>query len=82
MDQQEQKIVTACLIIIGNEVLSGRTRDANLQQLATWLEDKGIQLAEARVVPDEPEIIIEAVNACRARYQSRLHQRWDRPHPR
>ena len=59
---------TACLLIIGNEVLSGRTRDANLQYLATRLGEIGIPLREARVIPDVPEEIIDAVNACRAKY--------------
>lgn len=58
--------VTACLVVIGDEVLSGRTRDANLQQLASWLGELGIQLAEARIIPDRPETIAETVNACRA----------------
>lgn len=59
---------TACLLVIGNEVLSGRTRDANLQYLATRLGEIGIPLREARVIPDVPEVIIAAVNECRARY--------------
>ncbi|MEZ5848712.1 MAG: molybdopterin-binding protein [Geminicoccaceae bacterium] len=64
----EKRIVTACLIIIGNEILSGRTVDANLPHIAKRLNDKGIRLAEARVVPDIEAEIIGAVNACRARY--------------
>ena len=59
---------TACLLIIGNEVLSGRTRDANLQFLATRLGEIGIPLREARVIPDVPETIIGAVNECRAKF--------------
>ena len=55
---------TACLLVIGNEVLSGRTRDANLQYLATRLGEIGIPLREARVIPDVPETIIAAVNEC------------------
>ncbi len=57
--------LTACLLIIGNEVLSGRTRDANLQYLATRLGEIGIPLREARVIPDVPEVIIGAVNEAR-----------------
>jgi molybdenum cofactor synthesis domain-containing protein len=60
--------VTACLIIIGNEILSGRTVDANLSYIATRLGEVGIRMAEARVVPDDEAAIIEAVNACRARH--------------
>ena len=59
---------TACLLVIGNEVLSGRTRDANLQFLATRLGEIGIPLREARVIPDVPDTIIAAVNECRARF--------------
>ncbi|MBK5910732.1 hypothetical protein CCR85_04395 [Rhodothalassium salexigens] len=57
--------VTAALIVIGDEILSGRTRDANLATLATWLDARGVQLREARVIPDVPDIIAEAVNTCR-----------------
>ncbi len=53
---------TACLLIIGNEVLSGRTQDANLQFLATRLGEIGIPLREVRVIPDVPETIIATVN--------------------
>jgi molybdenum cofactor synthesis domain-containing protein len=60
--------VTACLIIIGNEILSGRTTDANLPFLARTLGEIGIRLGEARVVSDDEDQIVEAVNACRARY--------------
>jgi molybdopterin-biosynthesis enzyme MoeA-like protein len=59
---------TACLLIIGNEVLSGRTRDANLQYIATRLGEIGIPLREARVIPDVPETIINTVNECRAAF--------------
>jgi molybdenum cofactor synthesis domain-containing protein len=59
---------TACLLIIGNEVLSGRTRDANLQFLATRLTEMGIRMAEARVIPDDAEVIVAAVNECRTKY--------------
>lgn len=58
--------VTAALIIIGNEILSGRTQDANLPYLGEGLNQVGIQLAEARVVPDDEAVIVDAVNACRA----------------
>lgn len=60
--------VTAALVIIGNEILSGRTQDANLAFLGRELNEAGIQLREVRVVPDEEAEIVAAVNACRARY--------------
>ena len=59
---------TACLLIIGNEVLSGRTRDANLQFLATRLGELGIPMREVRVIPDVPETIIATVNEVRAKF--------------
>ncbi len=62
------KIVTACLLIIGNEILSGRTQDANLAYIAKGLNDVGVRLREARVIPDVPETIIGTVNEVRAQY--------------
>lgn len=63
-----ERTVTAALIIIGNEILSGRTQDANLAFLATELNEAGIQLREVRVVPDAEADIVEAVNALRTRF--------------
>jgi molybdenum cofactor synthesis domain-containing protein len=57
---------TAALAVIGDEILSGRTQDKNVAQLATWLNEQGIRLAEVRIVPDDPARIAEAVNALRA----------------
>jgi molybdenum cofactor synthesis domain-containing protein len=65
---EAEKPVTACLIIIGNEILSGRTVDANLSYIASRLGEIGIRMAEARVVPDDEAAIAAAVNACRARH--------------
>ena len=59
---------TAAVVVIGNEILSGRTQDANLAFLAQRLGSKGIRVAEARIVPDVEAMIVEAVNALRARY--------------
>jgi molybdenum cofactor synthesis domain-containing protein len=59
---------TAALIIIGNEILSGRTRDANIQFLASGLGTLGIPLREVRVVPDIEEEIISALNLLRAKF--------------
>lgn len=55
----------ACLIIIGNEILSGRTQDKNLAWLAQRLNEAGVRLMEVRVIPDIEETIIDTVNACR-----------------
>ncbi len=56
---------TACLIIIGNEILSGRTQDKNLAWLAKSLNDCGVRLTEARVIPDIEESIVATVRECR-----------------
>ena len=58
----------ACLLIIGNEVLSGRTRDANLQFLATRLGELGIPMREVRVIPDVEETIVATLNEVRTRF--------------
>ena len=59
---------TACLVIIGNEILSGRTQDVNLQHLALRLNEWGVRLREARVIPDVEQTIIDTVNECRAAF--------------
>ena len=56
---------TAALVVIGDEILSGRTQDKNVAQIAIWLNEQGIRLAEVRIVPDDAERIGEAVNALR-----------------
>jgi molybdenum cofactor synthesis domain-containing protein len=64
----EEKIVTAAVLIIGNEILSGRTQDQNLAYLATGLNSVGVTLREARVIPDIAEAIVATVNELRANY--------------
>jgi molybdenum cofactor synthesis domain-containing protein len=61
------RIWTAGLVVIGDEILSGRTQDRNVAQIATWLNAQGIRLAEVRIVGDRTDAIVEAVNALRAR---------------
>ncbi|MCT2399759.1 competence/damage-inducible protein A [Novosphingobium mangrovi (ex Huang et al. 2023)] len=61
------RIYTAALVVIGDEILSGRTHDKNIAQVATWLQVQGIRLREVRVVADETAAIVEAVNTLRAR---------------
>ena len=60
--------VSAAVLIIGNEILSGRTQDTNLAHLAKTLNGYGIQVREARVVPDVEAEIVDAINALRVRY--------------
>ncbi len=59
---------TAAMLVIGDEILSGRTQDTNTNHLATKLTEIGVALREVRVVGDEAEEIIDAVNALRAKY--------------
>ena len=64
---EQERIWTAALVVIGDEILSGRTQDKNVGQIAAWLNVQGIRLAEVRVVGDREDAIVEAVNILRAR---------------
>ncbi|AIT81197.1 competence/damage-inducible protein A [Novosphingobium pentaromativorans] len=64
---ESSRIYTAALVVIGDEILSGRTHDKNIAQVASWLQIHGIRLAEVRVVADDTAAIVEAVNTLRAR---------------
>lgn len=63
-----ERIWTAGLVVIGDEILSGRTHDKNIAQIASWLQVQGIRLSEVRVVPDVTQRIVSAVNALREEY--------------
>ena len=65
---QEKKASTACAIIIGNEILSGRTQDANLPFIGQRCDELGIRLTESRIIPDDEATIIAAVNECRRNF--------------
>ncbi len=64
---QEERIWTAALLVIGDEILSGRTQDKNVAQVALWLNMQGIRLSEVRVVADDMALIGEAVVQLKAR---------------
>ena len=68
MSEPSSDRVTAAVLIIGDEILSGRTQDTNLRDIARYLGVHGIDLAEARTVPDVHEEIIAALDALRTRY--------------
>jgi molybdenum cofactor synthesis domain-containing protein len=68
MAAKNQDRVTAAVLIIGDEILSGRTQDTNLRDIARYLGVHGVDLAEARTVPDVHEEIIAALDALRTRY--------------
>lgn len=65
---QPSDSVTAAILVIGDEILSGRTKDKNIGTIADFLTAAGIDLREVRIVPDEAAMIVEAVNALRVRY--------------
>lgn len=62
------RIWTAALVVIGDEILSGRTEEKNIAQVARWLNEQGVRLVEVRVVPDQEEAIVGAVNALRPKH--------------
>ena len=63
-----KKEFTAGIIIIGNEILSGRTVDKNTSFIATWLNDRGISVEETRVIPDKEKIIIDTVSELKRKF--------------
>src|SRR5476649_1218732 len=65
---ESAKNVTACLLIIGNEILSGRTKDANLNFLAIELNKLGVQLRECRVIPDVEQTVVDTLNEVRKKF--------------
>ena len=65
---EEKKPVTAAILVIGDEILSGRTKDKNIGYIADYLGALGIDLKEVRIVPDEEPEIVAALNALRRRY--------------
>ena len=60
--------VNAAILIIGNEILSGRTQDTNTSTLATWLNSIGVKVGEVRVIPDIEKTIIDTLNLLRSNY--------------
>ena len=68
MNMTTKKTVNAAMLVIGNEILSGRTQDANIKHLGTELGLRGIQLSEVRIVADIEQDIVDAINALRTRY--------------
>jgi molybdenum cofactor synthesis domain-containing protein len=66
--EKKSEVITAGLLVIGDEILSGRTKDKNIGYIAEYLTALGIDLKEVRVVPDEEPEIVAALNALRARY--------------
>ena len=67
--------VNAAILIIGNEILSGRTQDTNTSTLATWLNSIGVKVEEVRVIPDIEKTIIETLNTLRDNLQLCFYHR-------
>jgi len=63
-----KKEFTAAIVIIGNEILSGRTVDKNTSFIASWLNNKGVNVEEVRVIPDQENVIIDTVNELRRKF--------------
>ena len=63
--KKKRKNVNAAILIIGNEILSGRTQDTNTSTLATWLNSIGVIVSEVRVIPDTEKIIVDTLNSLR-----------------
>ncbi len=63
------KQVNASILIVGNEILSGRTKDTNTSTLALWLNTLGVKVEEVRVIPDIEEIIVDTINKLRKKYK-------------
>ena len=64
----KKKNINASIIIIGNEILSGRTQDTNTNSLAIWLNSVGVKVLEVRVIPDVEKTIVETINTLRKKY--------------
>ena len=64
----EKTKVNAAILIIGNEILSGRTQDTNTSTLSLWLNSIGVKVQEVRVIPDVEETIVSSVNLLRKQY--------------
>ena len=60
--KKANKKVDAAIIIIGNEILSGRTQDVNVVSISKWLNELGVKLEEVRVIPDTEDIIVKTIN--------------------
>jgi len=67
--KKANKKANAAIIIIGNEILSGRTQDVNVVTISNWLNKIGVRLEEVRIIPDIEEIIVETVNIVRKKYK-------------
>ena len=77
----DEKVWTAALLVIGDEILSGRTQDKNVAQVAEWLNRQGIRLEEVRIVPDSEARIAGCGERAAPQLRLSVHDRRDRPDP-
>ena len=68
MNKTKEK-VNAAIVIIGNEILSGRTQDVNVVHLSNWLNELGVKVEEVRVIPDLENSIVNTINDVRKKYK-------------
>ena len=68
--KKANKKLNAAIIIIGNEILSGRTQDINVVNISNWLNELGIKLDEVRVIPDVESTIVKTVKELRIKFES------------
>ena len=66
---KDNKKIYAAIIIIGNEILSGRTEDTNLSFISKWLNSNGLQVKEVRIIPDDKATIIRNINTLRFNFK-------------
>ena len=66
--KKANKKLNAAIVIIGNEILSGRTQDVNVANISNWLNDLGVKLEEVRIIPDIEKIIINTINEIRKKF--------------
>ena len=64
----KSNMVNAAVVIIGNEILSGRTQDVNLQSISNWLNTQGVKVTETRIIPDIEKIIVDTINELRSKF--------------
>jgi len=67
--KKDNKKVNAAIIVIGNEILSGRTQETNVVFLSKWLNDLGVKVEEVRVIADEQEVIVKCINEVRKKFK-------------
>ena len=66
--KKANKKINAAILIIGNEILSGRTQDVNVSTISKWLNDLGVKLEEVRIVPDIENSIVKTINQIRKKF--------------